>query len=150
MISISDVYCFLILSVVHVGAHTLGVASCQFFKGRLKGFDSTHDVDPTLNSYFANMLSRVCSAGDSTKVSFDWTSYSFDNSYFNALQMGGGLLTSDQTLFTSPQTQGIVSAYAMSQDRFFFDFSQAMVKLGLLDVKQGDQGEVRLNCRRIN
>lgn len=135
---------------VRVGAHTLGVSQCQFFKNRLKGFDSTHDVDPTLNPNFANMLSRICSSGDNTTVPLDWTSSSFDNSYFHALQMGGGLLTSDQSLFTSSQTQGIVSAYAMSQDRFFSDFARAIVKLGLLNVKEGDQGEVRLNCHKIN
>ncbi|ONK77314.1 uncharacterized protein A4U43_C02F5260 [Asparagus officinalis] len=136
--------------VTLAGAHTLGVAQCKFFKNRLRGFDSTNDVDPTLNPNFANMLSSVCSSGDSTNVSLDWTSDSFDNRYFIALQMGGGVLTSDQTLFTSPETKEVVSTYAMSQDKFFFDFSQVIVKLGMLNVKEGDEGEVRLDCRKIN
>lgn len=74
----------------------------------------------------------------------------FDNDYFNALQRKAGVLFSDQTLFASARTRGIVNAYAMNQAMFFFDFWQAMVKMGLMDVKEGSKGEVRSNCRVIN
>ncbi|KAK1301214.1 Peroxidase 47 [Acorus calamus] len=136
--------------VVLSGAHTLGMARCSSFKNRLNKFNSTHDVDPTLDSNFARILTRTCTAGDNTAVPFDWTSTNFDNAYFNALQLGGGVLTSDETLFMSARTRGIVNAYALNQARFFFDFSQAMVKMGLIDVKEGSQGEVRSSCRKIN
>ncbi|MQL77222.1 hypothetical protein Taro_009621 [Colocasia esculenta] len=136
--------------VVLSGAHTLGAARCGSFKNRLSKFDATHDVDPSLDPGFARMLTRTCSAGDTAEAPFDWTRNSFDTAYFNALQMGGGVLISDQTLFTSPQTRGLVVAYAMNEARFFFDFSQAMVKMGFLDVKEGDAGEVRRDCRRVN
>lgn len=136
--------------VVLSGAHTLGKASCRNFKNRLSKFDSTHDVDPTLDSKLASQLSKACSPGDDTAVPFDASSNFFDNAYFNGLQMGDGLLTSDQTLFVTPQTRNIVNAYAMNQARFFFDFQQAMVKMGLLALKEGNQGEVRLDCHRVN
>ncbi|KAK1263708.1 Peroxidase 47 [Acorus gramineus] len=136
--------------VVLSGAHTLGVARCSSFKNRLSKFDSTHDVDPTLDSNFARIFTRTCTAGDNTAVPFDWTSTNFDNAYFNALQLGGGVLTSDETLFVSARTRGIVNAYASNQAMFLFDFSQAMVKMGLIDVKEGSQGEVRSSCRKIN
>ncbi|XP_020263212.1 LOW QUALITY PROTEIN: peroxidase 47-like [Asparagus officinalis] len=135
----------------NLGGHTLGVARCSSFKNRLSNFDSTHDVDPTLDSKLAGAtLSKACIAGDNTEVAFDASRNSFDNAYFNALQTGDGLLSSDQTLFVSPQTRGFVFAYAMNQARFFFDFQQAMVKMGLIDVKEGNQGDVRLDCRKVN
>ncbi|XP_042494028.1 peroxidase 47 [Macadamia integrifolia] len=132
------------------GGHTLGVARCSSFKNRLSNFDATHDVDPSLDSNVAKTLSKTCSAGDNAEAAFDSTRNIFDNAYFNALQMKAGVLTSDQTLFTSRNTRGIVNGYAMNQAMFFFNFQQAMVKMGLLDVKEGVAGEVRGDCHRIN
>lgn len=132
------------------GAHTLGVARCSSFKFRLSNFDSTHDTDPTLDSNFAKTLSKTCSAGDNAEQTFDATRNSFDNDYFNELTRRSGVLFSDQTLYASARTRSIVNAYAMNQARFFLDFQQAMVKMGLLDVKEGSNGEVRKNCRKIN
>lgn len=107
-------------------------------------------MDPTLDSEFAKTLSKTCSGGDSSEQPFDATSNSFDNFYFNALLRNNGLLTSDQTLYTSPTTNNFVTAYAFNQARFFFDFQQAMLKMSLLDVKDASKGEVRGNCRKLN
>ncbi|KAK8716392.1 hypothetical protein V6N13_043702 [Hibiscus sabdariffa] len=126
------------------GAHTLGVARCATFKGRLSS------ADPTLDSSFAKTLSKTCSGGDNAEQPFDATPRSFDNFYFNALMRKSGVLFSDQTLYTSPRTRGIVNGYAMNQAMFFFDFQQAMIKMGTLDVKEGSKGEVRQDCRKIN
>ncbi|KAK7840147.1 peroxidase 47 [Quercus suber] len=126
------------------GAHTLGVARCSSFKSRLSS------LDPNLDSDFAKTLSKTCSAGDNAEQSFDATRNNFDNLYFNALQGKNGVLTSDQTLYASPQTNRIVNGYAFNQAKFFFDFQQAMLKMSLLDVKEGSKGEVRQNCHKIN
>lgn len=64
--------------------------------------------------------------------------------------MKAGVLFSDQTLFVSDRTRGIVNGYAMNQAMFFFDFQRAVIKMGLLDIKEGSEGEVRHNCRKIN
>ncbi|RYR06928.1 hypothetical protein Ahy_B05g074244 [Arachis hypogaea] len=126
------------------GAHTIGVARCSSFKNRLT------KVDPNLNSEFANTLSRTCSAGDNAEQPFDETRDDFDNLYFDALVSGDGVLTSDQTLFTSPRTRNFVNSYAQNQALFFLDFQQAMVKMSLLDIKEGSKGQVRDNCHKIN
>ncbi|KAI3435434.1 Peroxidase [Psidium guajava] len=126
------------------GAHTLGVARCSSFKQRLT------NSDPTLDSAFARTLSKTCSAGDTAEQPFDATRNAFDNAYYSALVNRAGVLTSDQTLFASAPTRGTVSGYAMNQAMFFFDFQQAMLKMSLLDVKEGSTGEVRRNCRKIN
>lgn len=126
------------------GAHTIGVARCSSFKSRLTG------VDPTLDSDFAKTLSKTCSAGDNAEQPFDATRNDFDNLYFNALIRKAGVLFSDQTLLTNAKTRAAVNGYAMNQAMFFLDFQQAMVKMGMVDVKEGGKGEVRHNCRKIN
>ncbi|XWS41217.1 hypothetical protein CRYUN_Cryun17cG0061700 [Craigia yunnanensis] len=126
------------------GAHTLGVARCSSFKTRLS------NTDPTLDSDFANTLSKTCSAGDHAEQPFDITRNTFDSLYFNALIRKNGVLFSDQVLYTTPRTRAIVNGYAMNEAMFFLDFQQAMVKMGMIDVKEGSKGEVRENCRKIN
>ncbi|XP_015881868.3 peroxidase 47 [Ziziphus jujuba] len=126
------------------GAHTLGVARCSSFKNRL------NNVDPNLDTNFAKTLRKTCSAGDNAEQPLDPTKNNFDNLYYNALQRKSGVLFSDQTLFSTPKTKGMVNGYALNQAMFFLDFQQAMVKMGLLDVKDGNNGEVRGNCRKIN
>jgi peroxidase len=129
---------------LHVGAHTLGVATCRSFKNRLS------DEDPTLDEDFAQTLSETCSSGDDAELPFDATRNSFDSLYFNALQRKAGVLTSDQTLYADTRTRNIVNGFASNQQMFFRRFQLAMVKMGTLDVKQGSRGEVRKNCHKIN
>ncbi|XP_050113146.1 peroxidase 47-like [Malus sylvestris] len=127
------------------GAHTLGVARCSSFKNRL-----SDNVDPDLDSGFAKQLTKTCSAGDNAEQPFDATRNNFDNVYFNGLQRKAGVLSSDQTLFSSAKTRNIVNGYAFNQAMFFLDFQQAMVKMSTLDVKEGSKGEIRTNCRKMN
>lgn len=98
----------------------------------------------------ATALIKQCQNGDDVTVALDQTKNSFDNAYFDAVESSTGLLTSDQTLYMNPQTKGWIDAYAMNQARFFLDFQSAMVKMGLIDVKEGNDGEIRLNCRVVN
>ncbi|KAK9735598.1 hypothetical protein RND81_04G215000 [Saponaria officinalis] len=132
------------------GAHTLGVARCSSFKQRLTKYDTTHDIDPSIDANFARTLIKTCSNGDNAQQPFDETRNDFDNIYFNDLQNKAGVLTSDQTLFDSPRTRGLVNRYAFNEAMFFLDFQRAMVKMSLLDVKEGVKGEVRRDCRKIN
>lgn len=103
-----------------------------------------------MDSKFAQTLSETCSSGDNAEQPFDETRNMFDNSYFDMLIRKSGVLFSDQTLYSHPRTRAIVNDYAMFQAKFFLDFQPAMVKMGMLDVKEGNKGEVRGNCRKIN
>ncbi|XP_020575789.1 peroxidase 47 [Phalaenopsis equestris] len=132
------------------GGHTLGIARCSSFKNRLSKFDPTHEVDPSLEPNFAKSLSLRCLAGDNVPVPFDDTPNIFDNDYFASVQRGTGLLFSDQALFSSPRTRDLVSLYGSNRALFLFDFQRAIIKMGVLEVKEEGEGEVRLNCRRIN
>jgi peroxidase len=75
---------------------------------------------------------------------------SFDTGYFNDLIENRGLFTSDQTLMSNYSTAGQVVMYANNSNVFFSDFSNAMVKMGYMEVLTGSLGEIRTNCRAIN
>ncbi|KAK9996843.1 hypothetical protein SO802_021529 [Lithocarpus litseifolius] len=92
----------------------------------------------------------VASASDTAEQPFDETRNTFDNLYYRALQCKSGVLDSDQTLYASAETKGIVDTYASNKVMFFSDLKRAMVKMSMLNVKQGSQGEVRQNCYKIN
>uniref|UniRef100_J3MPT3 Peroxidase n=1 Tax=Oryza brachyantha TaxID=4533 RepID=J3MPT3_ORYBR len=127
------------------GGHTLGAAHCANFKNRL----ATEAA--TLDSSLGSSLSSVCAAGgDGATATFDRTSTMFDGVYFRELQQRRGLLSSDQTLFESPETKRLVNMFAMNQAYFFFAFQQGMLKMGQLNLKEGTIGEVRRSCRIIN
>ncbi|RLN21740.1 peroxidase 47-like [Panicum miliaceum] len=79
---------------------------------------------------------------------FDWTNTRFDGVY-REMTARRGLLSSDQTLFESPETKEIVSMFAMKPD-YFYSFQQGMRKMGQINLKEGDEGEIRKTCRVIN
>lgn len=81
------------------------------------------------------------------------TSCRFGNQYFKNLMIGRGLLHSDQELFkggAGGPTDRFVRLYGTNGGAFASDFAAAMVRMGNLGVKTGNQGEIRLNCRRVN
>lgn len=134
--------------VVGAGGHTLGVARCSSFKNRVS--NSNSEVEGSSNVQFLATLKSACSKGDDATVAFDESVNDFDNSYFMGLEEGMGVLSSDQTLMSSSATRGVVGMYASNQASFFFDFSQAMLKLGTVGVKDVPNGDVRFNCRQLN
>ena len=127
------------------GGHTLGVAHCASFKDRLQA-----DAE-TLDSSLAKSLGSACGGGDSgTTAPFDRTSTRFDGVYYKELTSRRGLLSSDQALFESPETREMVSMFAMNPSYFFYAFQQGMYKMGQINLKVGDEGEIRRTCRVIN
>ncbi|XP_047979442.1 peroxidase 12-like [Salvia hispanica] len=74
----------------------------------------------------------------------------FDNKYYVDLMNRQGLFTSDQDLYTDPRTRPTVTAFAVNQTLFFDKFVAAMIKMSLLGVLTGSQGEVRANCSARN
>lgn len=124
------------------GGHTLGAADCTFFQSRI-------GRDPSMDSGFAAQLRTTC-AGQSSAFLDGATPGGFDNSYYKNLQAGRGLLGSDQVLYTDQRSRGTVNYYASHQDTFFYDFGNAMIKLGRVGVKTAANGEIRRDCRTPN
>ncbi|KAF2315701.1 hypothetical protein GH714_040230 [Hevea brasiliensis] len=133
------------------GGHTLGFSHCSSFEARLRNFSSVHDIDPSMNSEFAEKLRKQCpkTNKDHNAGKFlDSTSATFDNDYYKQLMEGKGVFGSDQALFGDYRTRWIVEFFAKDQSLFFREFASSMVKLGNVGVIEN--GEVRRKCRVVN
>lgn len=137
------------------GAHTIGRARCTTFSDRLYNFSGSGSPDPTLNPIYRTSLQTTCPPGGNPDAltSLDLTTPdTFDNSYYVNLQNQEGLLQSDQELYSTPGsgTIAFVNTYSSSQSSFFSAFGTSMVSMGNISPLTGSQGEIRLNCRKVN
>ncbi|KAF6983585.1 hypothetical protein CFC21_001747 [Triticum aestivum] len=133
------------------GGHTIGMAQCQNFRGRLYNKSN-------INTAYATKLKLNCpqSGGDTNLAPLDDDTAIppnpdlFNNDYFINLQSEKGLLHSDQVLYNATAaagaTEDIVKAFASSQAAFFSAFASAMVKMANLSPLTGSQGQVRSVC----
>ena len=133
------------------GAHTVGWARCATFR--------THIYNDTgVNATFASQLrTKSCptTGGDGNLAPLELQApNTYDTAYFTDLLSRRVLLRSDQELFGSGAgngtTDAFVRAYAANATTFAADFAAAMVRLGNLSPLTGKNGEVRINCRRVN
>ncbi|KAL3501585.1 hypothetical protein ACH5RR_036034 [Cinchona calisaya] len=140
------------------GAHTIGLARCVNFRERIYGdFPITSAMNSASETYLKNLKS-ICPPGigeDNKESAMDYvTPNLFDNSYYQVLLRGEGLLNSDQELYSSilgVETKKIVQKYAENPIAFFEQFSESMVKLGnITNPETYVDGEVRKNCRFAN
>ncbi|KAK1586845.1 hypothetical protein Q3G72_006654 [Acer saccharum] len=156
-----------------LGAHNIGKISCQFIRSRLYNFKGTGQPDSTMTDDILNEMRLNCQESNSnsvdvapapmrsrkmTELTAGMSYYQgltssisagagFDTHYFHSLLKGRGLLYSDQQLMADKKTADIVRAYASDDGRTFrVDFARAMVRLSILGVLYGSQGQVRTNC----
>lgn len=132
------------------------MARCENFRARIYGdFESTSDkLNPNSQTYASNLRS-ICptvGGGDNNITAMDYvTPNLFDNSFYQILLRGEGLLNSDQAMYSSllaMETKSLVTKYAHDSIAFFQQFSESMVKMG--NITNQDTGQVRRNCRFIN
>ncbi|KAJ7545396.1 hypothetical protein O6H91_09G117500 [Diphasiastrum complanatum] len=137
------------------GSHTIGAAHCSAFNDRFKfNFNGSGQIlDASINPTFAKQLLQACPGNPSptTTVPNDLTTpTTFDNKYYQNLQMGMGLFASDQLLFTDSRSKSGVNSFAQDQASFFSSWEQSFLKLSTVQVKTGSEGEIRKNCRAVN
>ncbi|KAM3753601.1 hypothetical protein ACB098_03G105600 [Castanea mollissima] len=140
------------------GAHTIGMARCTNFRSRIYGdFEATSGHDPISESHLSSLKS-ICpptGGGDNNITAMDYvTPNLFDNSFYQILLKGEGLLNSDQEMYSSwfgIETKELVKKYAADPVAFFQQFSDSMVKLGnIINSDSFVTGEVRRKCRFVN
>ncbi|CAN4110887.1 unnamed protein product [Withania somnifera] len=137
------------------GAHSIGISHCSSFSDRLYSFNSTHPQDPTMDPRLAQQLMKRCpppsNSGVDPIVPLDVvTPNRLDNKYYVNLMTHKGLLTSDQTLWTSPSTAKTVRRNAIHGANWARNFAAVMVKMGSIEVLTGTHGEIRKSCRIVN
>ncbi|XVF84216.1 hypothetical protein PTKIN_Ptkin17bG0007900 [Pterospermum kingtungense] len=127
------------------GGHTIGFAQCFTFRNRTY---SATNIDPT----FAKQLQETCprTGGNTNLAPLDPTPATFDSAYFNNLVKQRGLLISDQALFSGGSTDDLVKTYSSYPEAFSYDFAKSMIKMGNIKPLTGNQGQIRVNCRKVN
>ncbi|XP_071696276.1 peroxidase 64-like [Rutidosis leptorrhynchoides] len=131
------------------GGHTLGFSHCSSFKNRLYNFNSTTQIDPSIEPSFAKSLQSVCPANTNAKnagVSMDPSSTSFDNTYYKLIFQKRGLFSSDTALLDSTTTKNLASKFASSNSAFKTAFIKSMIKMSSITGGQ----EVRKDCKVVN
>ncbi|XVE84374.1 hypothetical protein DITRI_Ditri17bG0007200 [Diplodiscus trichospermus] len=127
------------------GGHTIGLAQCFTFRDRI--YNATN-----INHAFAKERRATCPrvGGDSNLAPLDQTPARFDTSYFKNLVKKRGLLISDQALFNGGSTDNLVKTYSSNPRVFWNDFAKSMIKMGNNKPLTGNQGQIRVNCRKVN
>lgn len=125
------------------------------FKQRLYNQNGNNQPDQTLERTYYYGLKSVCprTGGDNNITPLDFAStVKFDNTYFQLILLGKGLLNSDEVLLTGNvgNIVKLVETFAVDEELFFNQFAQSMVKMGNINPLTGFNGEVRKNCRRVN
>ncbi|MQL96913.1 hypothetical protein Taro_029595 [Colocasia esculenta] len=142
--------------VTLLGAHTVGVAHCNFFRDRLFNFNSTGAPDPTMDPQLRQRLAKVCGpktktlSKDHTVFLDQNTSFVFDNQFYNQILLNQGILQIDQELALDGASAATVSGFAANGDGFLQNFAEAIVKMGSIDVLVGNAGQIRLKCNQFN
>lgn len=134
-------------------AHTVGFSHCDQFSNRIFNFNPKNPVDPSLNKTYAAQLEQMCPKNVDPRIAINMdpiTPRAFDNVYFQNLQNGMGLFTSDQVLFTDQRSKGTVNLWASNSKVFETAFVNAMTKLGRVGVKTGKNGNIRIDCGAFN
>ncbi|CAN4095610.1 unnamed protein product [Withania somnifera] len=143
--------------VILSGAHTIGSAHCNAFSDRFR-VDTNGNftlIDPSLDRTYAAELTKQCPAGAATSSTVTvkndpTTPQLFDNQYYKDLIAHKGLFQSDSILFTDRRTKERVLEFADDQTGFFRSWSLSFLRLSVLGVKSGDDGEVRALCSVVN
>ncbi|KAI3987509.1 hypothetical protein MKX01_003195 [Papaver californicum] len=133
-----------------LGAHSIGFCHCVFFINRLYDFQGKEgQADPDLDPQLLVQLREKCPRPQENQV-FNLsqdntvfmnpssnTSFVLDNSFYTGVIEGKSLLQLDQA-----------EKYANDSQLFRNKFAKAMIKLG--NIVTAEEGEARLDCRKVN
>jgi peroxidase len=133
------------------GAHSIGRSHCSSFTRDRLPPSNTSDMDPA----FAATLQAKCrsaNAGTDNTVMQDFKSPDvLDNQYYKNVLAHKVLFTSDAALTTNFTSNNLVRAYADFVPYLWQQkFEKAMVKMGGIQLKTADNGEIRKTCRKVN
>lgn len=138
------------------GAHTVGAAHCNTFNSRFKrdprgNFEL---IDASLdNSYAQTLLNKCSSSMDPTTAVVNndpETSSTFDNQYYKNLLAHKGLFQTDSALMEDDRTRKIVEILANDEESFLERWTESFMKMSVIGVRVGEEGEIRRSCSSVN
>ncbi|XXG82932.1 hypothetical protein AAC387_Pa10g0804 [Persea americana] len=137
------------------GGHTIGIAHCNpSFTNRLYNFTGKGDMDPSLDSEYAQVLKKKCKVPTDNTTIFEMDPGSFrtfDLSYYRLLLKRRGLFQSDAALTTVSTAKSIINDLLNAPlSKFYEEFALSMEKMGRIEVKTGTTGEIRKKCAVVN
>lgn len=144
--------------VLLTGAHTIGTAACFFIQPRLYDFLPGGGPDPLISPILLPELQSECPKGGDTNVRVPLDHGSgrkFDTKILKNIQTGFGVIESDAKLYTDPSMKAVIDSYvgspgSKSRSNFGSEFVEAIVRMGQIEVKTGQEGEVRRVCSQFN
>ncbi|GAB4860577.1 hypothetical protein Ancab_035737 [Ancistrocladus abbreviatus] len=158
-------------TVTLLGAHSVGIVHCKFFKNRLYNFHNSGKPDPSIDAEFLDLMRSTCyntespstspppspsSASLATlqsakgmKMDYEGPGTDFGALYYRGLMRNRGILFADQQLTAGEGTKNWVRAYASDPVLFRQDFAMAMMKLSNLSVLTAPMGLIRLHCAMV-
>jgi len=85
----------------------------------------------------------------------------FDGKILRNIQTGFGVIETDAKLYTDPSTRAVIDSYfgfngsgtesePEVRPSFGSDFVESIVKMGMVGVKAGEDGEIRRVCSQFN
>lgn len=135
--------------VILSGAHTVGRAHCAIILARLYNFNGVQGAaDPAIDPSYLPTLQAACPSNQPSQlVNMDMrTPAVVDTNYVQDVLRGRGLFQSDNALRTDPN--GLRTLKLINNQNVFSPaFSLAMLKMGTIEVKTGNAGKIRQNCR---
>nr|AMN14864.1 putative peroxidase 27 [Nepenthes mirabilis] len=139
--------------VVLSAAHTVGVAHCPSFSGRLYNFSGEGGTDPSLDPNYAKFLKQKCPPNDQLTTVYQdpITPNKFDIGYYVAVDQHEGLFESDAALLDDNETRGYLESQLWTMGwTWLEDFGVSMMKMYKFKVLTGTEGEIRKKCGYVN
>jgi peroxidase len=136
--------------VILSGAHTIGRSHCSsFVSDRL---NTPSDINGALAWFLRSQCPADATPGGNDPVVMQdmVTPNVLDRQYYKNVLAHTVLFTSDAALLTSEETARMVEDNANIPGWWEGRFAKSMVKMAGVEVKTGDQGQIRKNCRAIN
>ena len=144
--------------IVLEGAHSIGQSKCS---GSIVVKDVVLNAtgsEQVINQQFKNMVQQKYCPPKPTpeldafhvplnpeKIDTAW-----GVTFFNNLMQGKGILPSDLAMFADSTTHDLVLKYAANQTLWAQAFNDAMTKIGKINVKTGEEGDIRKQCSVLN
>ncbi|KAD6453021.1 hypothetical protein R6Q59_015263 [Mikania micrantha] len=140
-----------------LGGHMMGRVRCSNILDRLYNFNNTGKPDPTMEESALTYLRKQCppklrlgQPNPLINLNPSNPTHRFTNSYYSRVLNNKAVLGVDQQLRYGGDTYDLTDEYASSIEDFKGEFAFSMSRMGGLKVLTGTNGQIRLDCRKVN